>query len=167
MDIAITSRYDVLRKLQEAEFPYQSLISINEPGESMPTFEYSHAGTILPLFFHDIAEELEDHAAPSLEQVTQIVGYAKKEFFNRGSTRMLIHCTAGISRSSAAAIIVAHAVGVDVREYISRLASTRGIHPNPLMIRLADEVFGGGFFEIVRDRLENTLDWGWHHGQEE
>ena len=167
MEIVVTSRYDVLRKLQEAEFPFQSLISINDPGDSVPDFSYSHTGTLLPMFLYDIPEDVPGFDAPTKQQVREIIEYAQNEFFHRNSTRMLIHCHAGISRSSAAAIIVAKTVGLDVPAFISQLCETNNIHPNPRMISLAGEFFGNDFFEQVREQLESSLEWGWHHGQEE
>lgn len=167
MEIAITSRYDVLQKLQESVPPYQSLISLNEPGEVVPQFDYIHTGTMLPLFFYDIPEEIDGFQAPTKANMREIIQYTRDEFFSRNSTRMMIHCHAGISRSSAAAIIAAKSIGLDMHEYIPRLAGSNSIHPNSLMLKLAGEVFGNGFFEQVRDILDSTLEGGWHYGQEE
>ena len=167
MEIAITSRYDVLQKLQETNPPYQSLISLNEPGEAVPPFDYTHMGTAISLFFYDIPEPIAGFQAPTKSDIREIIQYARHEFFSRNSTRMLIHCHAGISRSSAAAIIAAKAIGLDMHEFIPRLAERSSIHPNSLMISLAGEIFGDGFFEQVRDILSNTLEGGWHYGQEE
>lgn len=166
MEIAITSRYDVLQKLQEANPPYQSLISLNEPGETVLYFDYVHTGTMLPLFFYDLARPVEGFQSPTVADAREIIQYTRDEFFSRNSTRMLIHCHAGISRSSAAAIIAAKAIGLGMHEYIPRLAQNNNIHPNSLMLKLAGEIFGGGFFEQVKDILENTLEGGWNDGQE-
>ena len=96
----------------------------------------------LQLAMHDIAEEREGYVAPSREQVAAILAFAERV---SADDPILIHCYAGISRSTAAAYAIAAALRPDISEEalareLRRLAPSAT--PNPRMIALADDLLG-------------------------
>jgi predicted protein tyrosine phosphatase len=96
----------------------------------------------LALLMHDIAAEQPDMVAPSEHHVGQLLTFAAR--WDRAHA-MLIHCYAGISRSTAAAYIVAAALEPDRNE--TELAQTLrrlspSATPNPRLIMIADSMLG-------------------------
>jgi predicted protein tyrosine phosphatase len=95
-------------------------------------------GNHMRLRIHDIAQPIEGHVAPSAEHVAQLLDFAIA-WDRRGP--MVIHCWAGISRSTAAAFIALCALNPETPE--ARIASllraaSPTAYPNRLMIRLGD-----------------------------
>lgn len=102
------------------------------------------AGPRTLLRFNDIVEPRAGLVAPSPEQVATIL--ALPERLGRDPT-LLIHCHAGVSRSTAAAYMLACAVRAEGEEpaLAARLrALCPEATPNPLMVALADERLGRG-----------------------
>jgi len=96
----------------------------------------------LALFMHDIAEEQPDMVAPAESHVGQLLAFAGD--WDR-SRPMLIHCYAGISRSTAAAYIVAAALEPDrdereLAQTLRRLSPSAT--PNPRLVAIADSMLG-------------------------
>jgi predicted protein tyrosine phosphatase len=96
----------------------------------------------LQLAMHDIAEEREGYVAPSREQVAAILAFAKRISVD---DPVLIHCYAGISRSTAAAYVIAAALRPDLDEQglaqeLRRRAPSAT--PNPRIVGLADGLLG-------------------------
>jgi len=90
------------------------------------------------LHVHDIAEPVTGYVAPAEEHIARLVAFA--QVWN-GSGPMVIHCWAGISRSTAAAFITLCALNPDASErtIARRLRDASSTaQPNRLMIRLAD-----------------------------
>lgn len=92
----------------------------------------------LELYFHDISEAREGLTAPDRRTVRAILDFARSWTEDRP---MLIHCWAGISRSSAAAYMIACARNPgcesDIADELRRRAPFAT--PNRLMIALADD----------------------------
>jgi predicted protein tyrosine phosphatase len=93
----------------------------------------------LRLVMHDIAEAIPDHTPPDARHIARIIDFAHDW---GGHSAMVVHCFAGISRSTAAAFIALCAINPDApEERIARQlreASPTAM-PNRLMVRLADE----------------------------
>jgi len=94
------------------------------------------------LFIHDIAEPIDGYIAPDTEHVVQLIDFAAA--WDRTGP-MVIHCWAGISRSTAAAFIMLCALNPEVPE--ARIAlQLREVSPtafpNRLMVRLGDTALG-------------------------
>jgi predicted protein tyrosine phosphatase len=94
------------------------------------------------LLIHDISEPIEGYIAPDAEHVVQLLAFAAA--WDRAGP-MVIHCWAGISRSTAAAFIMLCALNPEVPEalvaQLLREASSTAF-PNRLMIRLGDSALG-------------------------
>lgn len=94
--------------------------------------------------FHDIPEARDDLIPPSHEDVAAVIDFARK--WER-TAPLLIHCFAGVSRSTAAAYISACVLkpDFDEDELADRLrAASPTATPNRRMIELADQMLGRG-----------------------
>jgi predicted protein tyrosine phosphatase len=105
----------------------------------------------LALFMHDIPAGQPDMVAPSQTHVCRLLAFAAS--WDRARP-MLIHCYAGISRSTAAAYIVAAASEpdrneVELAQTLRRLSPSAT--PNPRLIMIADSILGrdGRMIEAV------------------
>lgn len=118
------------------------LVTMLSPGAVATAPDALAAENRLHLIFHDIAEPRDGYLAPSAEQIAQFLRFGLE--MNAGQT-MLIHCYAGISRSTAAAYILACARLPDrgeaeLAELLRQLSPSAT--PNPLMVALADAALG-------------------------
>jgi len=138
-----------------------SLLSPASAAEAWPVAEGLH----LRLAFHDIAEPREGFTPPDAAQVARLMDFAAAWDATRP---MLVHCWAGVSRSTAAAFVFAcqRAPQRSEREIAQALrAAAPYATPNPLLVSLADAALGRGgrmsaaIAEIGRgaDTLEGAL----------
>lgn len=120
------------------------LISLLDPDSMIETPQGLTAERHLKVGVNDIWEPAEGLVCPTAETVEQILA------FGRGwlpIDPMLVHCWAGISRSSAAAYILACERAPEVSEHriAERLRqASSAATPNPLMVELADDMLGRG-----------------------
>jgi predicted protein tyrosine phosphatase len=92
----------------------------------------------------DIVEPLEGHILPGEEHLDQLLAFARS--WDR-SAPLVIHCWAGVSRSTAAAYTVACALNPDRDEMEAALAlraASRTATPNLRIVALADQRLGRG-----------------------
>jgi predicted protein tyrosine phosphatase len=91
------------------------------------------------LAFHDIAEARSGLIAPDRAMMQAILDFGRSE---RGQRPMLIHCWAGISRSSAAAFAIACDRNPGFERDIAMELRRRAppVTPNRLMVALADDL---------------------------
>lgn len=129
---------------------YKTMISIGDPGSRYPT-GYRNVASRIRVECEDSADET-NAQAPTRRDVHSIVSFAPVVAQLGG--RCLIHCEAGISRSTAAAAIIARVLAGPGSEseavaLIRKLVPEAA--PNRLMIRYADEL-------IENCRLAEALD---------
>jgi predicted protein tyrosine phosphatase len=96
----------------------------------------------LRLLVHDISEPLEGYVAPNEEHIDQLIDFALRW---SGEGPMVVHCWAGISRSTAAAFTALCAINPGAPEELiaARLReASPTAYPNRLMVRLADAMLG-------------------------
>jgi predicted protein tyrosine phosphatase len=103
------------------------------------------------LHVDDINQPLPGHVAPNVEHIDKLLEFALAW---GGQGPMVIHCWAGISRSTAAALISLAALNPETPEVLiaQRLReASPTAYPNRLMIRLADAALGrrGRILEAV------------------
>jgi predicted protein tyrosine phosphatase len=112
------------------------LVSIGDQYDDLPA-GYDNVSRKLRLLVADVVTE---HGATE-EDVRQIIGLA--EGLRSASGCVLIHCEAGVSRSSAAALIM-YACWLGPgreREAMARVVAQRPFaHPNRRMVELADRL---------------------------
>jgi predicted protein tyrosine phosphatase len=101
---------------------------------SLPPFERQ-----LQLYFHDITEARDGLVAPDRESVGAVLDFARGWTCERP---LLVHCWAGISRSSAAAFMIACARNPGDERGIAGELRRRApfATPNRLMVAIADDL---------------------------
>ena len=116
------------------------LVSLLDPDTMIDTPQGILPMQHLRLGVNDIAEEIDDLVPPGVEHVAELIAFVQA--WDQKSP-LLVHCWAGISRSSAAAFIALCALNEERPEIeFARLIRARGAHahPNRLMVRIADEL---------------------------
>ncbi len=120
------------------------VVSLLDPHTPFPRDHGVDDESHLKMHIHDIAEHEEGAVLPNATHMRQILAFVSS--WERDAP-ILIHCWAGISRSSATAFITAcvHNPGVDEEEiaWVLRRASATA-SPNPLLVALADAELGRG-----------------------
>jgi predicted protein tyrosine phosphatase len=119
------------------------VISILDPGIEEPAkFAALAADRLLRLRFHDVIEVQPPGEPPAARHIAALVAFGAAMRGHAGH-RALIHCHMGISRSTAAAIILTADHGRDADDAVARVAALRPIAwPNLRMIELADALLG-------------------------
>ena len=98
----------------------------------------------LKLHFHDIVAPMDGHTPPSAKDAERLISFF--ESWDRADP-MLIHCWAGISRSTAAAYTALCLFRPDADEEAlaqELRAASPSATPNRLIVSLADDVLGRG-----------------------
>ncbi|MDG2531416.1 tyrosine phosphatase family protein [Caulobacter endophyticus] len=117
------------------------VISLLSPTAEAPQIA---GGLRLHLAFHDIAEPREGLTPPDAGLIARLLAFADTW---DGARPLLAHCYAGVSRSTAAAFILACrlAPGRDEAELARTLRTlSPSATPNPLMVALADAALARG-----------------------
>lgn len=118
------------------------LVSLLDPESMIDTPDGIERARHLRLGINDIAEPRDDLIVPGAAHVSQLISFIRGWDQQRP---MLVHCWAGISRSTAAAYIALCTLNEDYPEAdLALLLRRRGAHaqPNRLMVRLADDALG-------------------------
>ncbi len=118
------------------------VVSLLSPYDSFPAFHGVAADRHLQVPIHDIVENIGDWRAPDLSDAESLIRFV--EPWDQ-STPLLVHCWAGISRSSAAAFITAclHNPDADERDIAQAIrAASPTASPNRRLVRHADDVLG-------------------------
>lgn len=116
------------------------LITLLDPDDLMPTPEGISGHRHLRLGMHDVTSERALHTPPDEMHVRELLDFAKS--WDR-SQPMIVHCWAGISRSTASAFAIACMLNVPGREReIAMLMRQRAPHaqPNSRIVAFADHL---------------------------
>lgn len=104
--------------------------------------------------FHDIESPLRKYILPEKEHIERVLNFSKD--FN-DDDRVLIHCQAGISRSSAVCILVLIQHGMTIKEAFDHTISIREtMCPNRLILSYGDELL------VMNGEIVNYYD-NWLH----
>lgn len=118
------------------------LVSLLTAGSAFTRPREIEAGNHLHLTMHDIAAPMPDHMPPDAGHVASLLDFAASWPRSRP---LVINCYAGISRSTAAAYVIACALA-PVRDEAALAFALRqkspSATPNPLIISLADAALG-------------------------
>lgn len=125
------------------------VLGFGSPGDSVPDIA---ADQVLRLAFHDIDRPRDGLKAPEREDVAALVAFGRGW---PGTRPLLVHCRMGISRSTAAAFVLACLREPDrpEREIAAALrAVSPCATPNALVVSFADDLLGreGRMREAVR-----------------
>lgn len=116
----------------------QRVVSLLDPDVAFPELGPAYAERHLRLSFHDVHAGAEGATPPSVAHITELLAFLSA----RDSTdTILIHCRAGIGRSTATAFVAACLDHPDVSEREIAIALRRTsptARPNETLIRLAD-----------------------------
>lgn len=93
------------------------------------------------LLSHDIAAPTAGLQAPALDDVARLLAFAPSW---TGARPMLVHCWAGVSRSTAAAFAIAcsRSPRSEAELALALRAASPGATPNPLIVAHADALLG-------------------------
>jgi predicted protein tyrosine phosphatase len=131
------------------------VVSIGDPGQRRPS-GLERVARRLRLEFHDVLENSEFDTAPCTADVERLIRFAEASASTE--LRVLVHCEAGISRSTAAALIL-YAVWLgpgSEEDAAARVFSTVPYaRPNRTMVRIADDLLQrqGALLAAVERRL--------------
>lgn len=97
----------------------------------------------LQLGFHDIERKEAGKTPPAQDQIARMIAFADKHR-RSGARHLLIRCMAGVSRSPAAAYILAVSVRKEdpVRSAVQLFQAAPFARPNMLMVQHADLIGG-------------------------
>lgn len=151
-----------LRRMPQTveEIGASHLVSVIEEHMVPQTPQVIHPSRHLKLKMDDITEARSGLTLPSMQHVTELIAFA--EGWDRKSP-MLIHCFAGMSRSTAVAFIALCALHPETPEEriakALRNASDTAV-PNRLLVRLGDQALGrnGRMITAVRDMGPYMID---------
>ncbi|MDZ4760841.1 MAG: protein tyrosine phosphatase [Alphaproteobacteria bacterium] len=118
------------------------IVSLLSPYDTFPVFPGHAAERHLQVPIHDIAEDIGDWRAPGATDTENVIRFV--ETWDQ-SAPLLIHCWAGISRSTASAFIAAcvHNPGADEGEIALAIrAASPTASPNPRLVAHADAILG-------------------------
>jgi predicted protein tyrosine phosphatase len=149
------------------------VLSILDPGWPEPTaFGAYGEHERLELRFHDVIDEQPGMAAPQHEHVARILELAAdlKRDSRREAAHLLVHCHMGISRSTAAMMLILAHVRDD-RPAAEALAAVHAIRPrawpNLRMIELGDALLGrnGELVAVLGSHYRSVLEARPHFAQ--
>ena len=135
------------------------VISLLDPDGDFPELGEEYRDRHLRLRLHDITIPGDDPFPPSPAHVAELLRFIAG--WNRARP-LLVHCHAGISRSTATAFIAACYVnpGVDEAAIAAALRSSAPLsRPNERLVQLADEAMGRGgrMTEAIRSTGRDLL----------
>lgn len=118
------------------------VLTVINADTNVPTPEGITAGNHLFIGMHDIAESMDGFTAPDLRHVEEIIAFAHA--WPRDKP-LVVHCFAGISRSTASAYAMVCALHPEMSELelAKRLrAASPSATPNRRIVALADGLLG-------------------------
>ncbi|MFZ4068757.1 MAG: tyrosine phosphatase family protein [Caulobacterales bacterium] len=130
-------------KMLEAHKPVK-LISLLDPDTPFPVPQAHKPARHLQVKMHDIANDLPGHTAPNGDIARDIIAFVSAW---RRDAPLLVHCYAGISRSTATAFISAclHNPNTDEEEIAQAIrAASPTATPNERLVAMADAELGRG-----------------------
>lgn len=128
---------ELARKLRPAR-----IVSLLSPYDAFPVFEGMTTDLHLQVPIHDITDDIGDWRAPDVSDAERVIRFV--ESWDR-TDPMLIHCWAGISRSTASAFITAcvHNPKADEEEIALAIRSASPTaSPNARLVAHADALLG-------------------------
>ena len=120
---------------------YDGVITIEDSLEDNPLRINNELCLQLVLCFDDISIPVNDYILPQKKHIKKALDFAD----SIGNGSLIIHCVAGISRSSAIALaIIAKSLGIGKEDQAIKELQILNPYclPNKLVVKLADEILG-------------------------
>ena len=120
---------------------YDGVITIEDSLEDNPLRINNELCLQLVLCFDDISIPVDDYILPQKKHIEKALDFAE----SIGNGSLIIHCVAGISRSSAIALaIIAKSLGIGKEDQAIKELQILNPYclPNKLVVKLADEILG-------------------------
>ena len=137
--------FDEVQNEVDSGWPTRIISVINKP--NMPNYGDHH----LHLTFDDVHNTNNKHIHPLMEHLLEVLEFTKDL---TDSDRVLVHCLAGISRSTATAISICIQHGMNYMDAYNHIKMIRPqAAPNKLITEYADQHFGlgGQLLKLVED----------------
>jgi predicted protein tyrosine phosphatase len=118
------------------------VVSLLSPYDTFPSFSRLDPGCHLQVGVHDINDDIGEWQAPKMDDAERVIRFV--ESWDR-QTPILIHCWAGISRSTASAFITAclHNPSTDEEEIAQAIReASPTAYPNRRLVSHADAILG-------------------------
>ena len=118
------------------------VVSLLSPYDTFPAFEGFGSDLHLQVPIHDIVDDIGEWRAPDLSDAESVINFVQP--WDRAAP-MLIHCWAGISRSTASAFIAAclHNPEAEEQEIAAAIrAASPTASPNKRLVAHADALLG-------------------------
>lgn len=135
---------DELARFRQCGFSH--IVSIMDPGSAVPEiFGSFDAHERLDLRFHDIIDQQADLVIPNKDHIGQLLRFADAMIAPKSPVTLLVHCHAGVSRSSAAAVLLLAGTQPNAPEWAlaQLLTVAPNAWPNLRMIELGDALTDG------------------------
>ena len=133
------------------EFKY--VVSIGDPGYPEPEKLYENDRVVLRMEFmdKDMDDVITSHETlPVRKHVESIINFASE--IKEPDAKLLCHCKAGISRSTAAGLILLFLREKDEKKAADILSELNSESlPNRLMIHYADEILGSNLKAVTEE----------------
>lgn len=149
VDIQISSRGDTKKHLK-AGHRFKAVVSlcdVDGPDQRPPWIVRQNLVPTLVLRLDDVerpdpeVRERFGYQAPTKEDVERIVRFAE----THGNVPYLVHCSAGVSRSSASALIIAHHLtGMEPSALCLKILDDDWHWPNALLLLYYDQIANAG-----------------------
>jgi len=138
--VLIVTPLSRLREVIAARQP-SHLITLMSPEELIPTPTGFPAERHLRVGVHDIEAPMSGLVAPDAAMVERVLAFAR--VWDDAASPMVVHCWAGISRSTATAFAIAcernpHADELEIAMAMRRVSATA--FPNRRIVALADDI---------------------------
>ena len=161
MSVSTSTQLPVIRNIEEAaELCHDFDAVITAGPDAYEVSGWGHPNHLI-VSFDDVADPRYSDA-PRLEQIGCIIEWGAKQ---EGS--LLVHCHAGISRSTSCAWGIAIAKGFDAKEALEELLEAhpqdgrwgqRMFRPNSLIVSHLETIFGRKDLKTLVDKV---IHWGW------
>jgi predicted protein tyrosine phosphatase len=139
-----------------------AICGLNELPDKIDSFAPTHILSVIThiepqpghhmhIAISDVPMPMDGHVHPTMEHLQQVLAFTEHL---TDDDRLLIHCYAGQSRSTACALAALIQHGMDFREAFDHVSVMRAIMlPNALIVHLTDEYFGlnGEFDQLLKD----------------
>ena len=140
MEVIVTDRATA-GQILTSDNTITHIVSIGTPKVNPPSGFEQHPAKKLRLIFHDVTWDRGEYLAPREKDVIKLIRFFKSALSEGEDIKFLIHCRAGKSRSTAAALILLYLYLNNLEAAHKKLIEIRPIaRPNPLMIKFADNL---------------------------